>query len=75
LGRLPDDNASSPLTTRAEVQKWTLETLTAELAKITRPVDVARGAKLYVEAQCVRCHRFGKEGIPFGPDLTQVASV
>jgi putative heme-binding domain-containing protein len=74
LGRLPDDNASSPLTTRAEVQKWTLETLTAELAKITRPVDVARGAKLYVEAQCVRCHRFGKEGIPFGPDLTQVAS-
>lgn len=34
--------------------------------------DLARGAAVYRE-QCAKCHRFGKEGTPIGPDLSGVA--
>lgn len=35
---------------------------------------VARGAKLFRETPCLRCHRFGTAGRTLGPDLTFVAS-
>lgn len=38
------------------------------------PRDLARGERLFREALCVRCHRFGTEGRTLGPDLTFVAT-
>jgi putative heme-binding domain-containing protein len=74
LGRFVPATGETADMHRPEVRKWTMESLTAALAAIRRPADPVRGAKLYAEAQCVRCHRFGERGVPFGPDLTQVAS-
>jgi putative heme-binding domain-containing protein len=73
LGRLPEE-ASAPAEPRPEVQKWTLETLAAELAKIDRAPDRERGLAMYAAAQCNRCHRLADRGVPFGPDLTHVGS-
>ncbi|GAB4149014.1 MAG: HEAT repeat domain-containing protein [Planctomycetaceae bacterium] len=34
--------------------------------------DVERGRKIFAKAQCIKCHRFLKEGEIIGPDLTSV---
>jgi len=36
--------------------------------------DLARGRQAFVDAQCIRCHRFGNDGGPIGPELTGAAS-
>jgi putative heme-binding domain-containing protein len=36
--------------------------------------DLARGKRLFNEAGCAQCHRFGREGGVAGPDLTAVGS-
>ena len=66
--------ASEAPALRPEIHKWTLAELTAAIGEIKRPAAVERGKKLYAEAQCIRCHRQGELGIPFGPDLQHVAS-
>ena len=35
--------------------------------------DIQRGRAAYAKAQCLRCHRMGKEGEGVGPDLTDLA--
>ncbi|HJT78930.1 MAG TPA: HEAT repeat domain-containing protein [Gemmataceae bacterium] len=35
--------------------------------------DPARGRKVFEKAQCIKCHKFGKEGEGLGPDLTTLA--
>jgi putative heme-binding domain-containing protein len=32
--------------------------------------DVARGRQVFEKAQCLKCHKFGKDGEGIGPDLT-----
>jgi putative heme-binding domain-containing protein len=32
--------------------------------------DVVRGRQVFDKAQCIKCHKFGKEGEGIGPDLT-----
>jgi putative heme-binding domain-containing protein len=71
LGRYDEAEAPPP---RPEIKKWTLDELSAELAKIKRAPDKKAGEKLYAEAQCIRCHRHGERGIPFGPDLQSVSA-
>jgi putative heme-binding domain-containing protein len=71
LGRYDEADAPPP---RPEIRKWTLDELAAAVGEIKRPVDKERGEKLYAEAQCIRCHRHGERGIPFGPDLQHVAA-
>jgi len=34
--------------------------------------DVARGREIFAKANCLKCHRFLKEGEGVGPDLTSV---
>lgn len=36
--------------------------------------DVARGARLYAERDCARCHRVEGDGGRFGPDLTSLGT-
>ena len=61
-------------TARPVVREWKLEELEATLKSPAAPRDVARGQRLFREALCIRCHRFGTEGRTLGPDLTFVAS-
>lgn len=67
-----------PTTSRAFVQKWTLEDLVAETDQATEPGaekhgDAANGRKLYAAAACIVCHSFQGEGGRAGPDLTTAA--
>ncbi len=36
--------------------------------------NLARGEKMFHLAQCSRCHQFGTQGTPMGPNLTMVGS-
>lgn len=55
---------------RSVVRKWQIEDL-KEIAGLS-PVDGdrTRGARIYRDAYCVRCHRVGRLGKSIGPDLT-----
>ena len=59
---------------RPFVREWTVEQMgsLAEVSAAGR--DLERGQRIYQEAQCVRCHRLGKQGRSVGPDLTAVSS-
>ncbi|HMC64255.1 MAG TPA: c-type cytochrome, partial [Gemmataceae bacterium] len=35
--------------------------------------DAARGRKAFEKGQCIKCHKFGKDGEGLGPDLTTVS--
>jgi putative heme-binding domain-containing protein len=39
-----------------------------------RKGDVVRGRRMFEKAQCIKCHKFGKEGEGVGPDLTTLSS-
>lgn len=58
---------------RKHVQKWTL----AELASLHDPNaptgDATKGAVLFRDALCSRCHRVNLKGAAVGPDLTHVS--
>lgn len=57
---------------RPVVREWKPEDVPTILATGgTR--DLVRGQKLYVEAQCVHCHRLRGQGMPVGPDLSGAA--
>jgi putative heme-binding domain-containing protein len=58
---------------RPLVRKWQTADLESELAAIGRGRDFERGRRLFGEALCSRCHRFGGEGRPIGPDLAAVS--
>ena len=57
---------------RPVVKKWTINDF-ADLLADSQGGDSARGATVFREAQCVRCHRVGARGPAVGPDLTHVA--
>jgi putative heme-binding domain-containing protein len=64
---------------RPVVKKWTLEELAALVAGDTAKGDgslkgnAERGAAIFRDALCSRCHRAGLTGPAVGPDLTMVA--
>ncbi len=61
-----------PTTNRQTVQKWTLDDLADVAADSAPHGDVRRGATIFREALCTRCHRVGATGPAVGPDLTYV---
>ncbi|HLJ09793.1 MAG TPA: c-type cytochrome [Planctomycetaceae bacterium] len=73
LGKV-GDLASTKSAPRPEVHKWTLDELTIALDSAETGRDFARGKRLYVEAQCARCHRLRGVGQPIGPDLDGASS-
>jgi putative heme-binding domain-containing protein len=66
--------STTPKSTRPFVREWTMNDLASSLGGPVRERDVARGKRLFNEAGCAQCHRFGPEGGVIGPDLTAVAS-
>jgi putative heme-binding domain-containing protein len=63
----------APAPARPFVKQWTIDDFAAQLAEATPPGDAERGATVFREALCVRCHRVGARGPAVGPDLTHVA--
>ncbi|MCI0361932.1 MAG: hypothetical protein L0211_25905 [Planctomycetaceae bacterium] len=72
----PDIAASQ----RPVVKAWTLDDLLPALNDSSRKREpehiaaVVRGAAVFREALCIRCHRVGARGPAVGPDLTHVAA-
>jgi putative heme-binding domain-containing protein len=60
-------------TNRRFVKDWTMNDF-SDLLAATRHGNAARGSRLFNEAGCAQCHRFGGEGGVVGPDLTAVGS-
>ncbi|MBX3734216.1 MAG: c-type cytochrome [Verrucomicrobiae bacterium] len=59
---------------RPLIKAWTLEELEEDLEAVGRGRDFENGRQAFVDAQCLACHRFGREGGGAGPDLTAVAA-
>jgi putative heme-binding domain-containing protein len=55
------------------VATWTLDDLRPLADSATHRGDAKRGATIFREALCSRCHRAGASGPAVGPDLTFVA--
>lgn len=68
------DDIAAVTAARPVVREWKLEDLEATLKNPAATRDLARGERLFRDALCIRCHRFGTEGRTLGPDLTFVAS-
>ncbi len=60
--------------TRPLVKKWTVNELVPLLADSAYKPDPIRGAAVFREALCSRCHRSGASGPAVGPDLTHVSN-
>lgn len=65
--------ADVPPPVRPTVKKWSIEDFATQLADAPRGGDAQRGAAIFREALCIRCHRVGARGPAVGPDLTHVA--
>ncbi len=59
---------------RPMVKQWNMNDLVPRLSADPYKPDRQRGAVIFVEAMCSRCHRSGARGPAVGPDLTQVAN-
>ncbi len=58
---------------RPLVKQWKPADIAPLLADAKRRGDAQRGAAVFQDALCVRCHRVGARGPAVGPDLTHVA--
>jgi len=59
---------------RPIVKAWAMDEIASQLAKVDAGRDFEKGKAAYLASSCIKCHRFGLEGGPVGPDLTAVAS-
>ncbi|MDX1948681.1 MAG: c-type cytochrome [Pirellulaceae bacterium] len=59
---------------RPVVKAWRIDDFLPRLADSSHQPDLARGATIFRDALCIRCHRVGARGPAVGPDLTNVAS-
>ena len=64
--------ASRPATPETKVTEWKLEDLAADLDKVGAGRNLAGGKETFTKLACVQCHKLGKDGYAYGPDLTDV---
>jgi putative heme-binding domain-containing protein len=63
-----------PAVARPVVKAWRLADLLPAISDSARRGDAPRGATVFRDALCVRCHRIGAHGPAVGPDLTHVSA-
>jgi putative heme-binding domain-containing protein len=68
---VPEPDLTPPA--RPIVRQWKLEDFASLLADPNRRGNAERGATVFREALCDRCHRVGARGPAVGPDLSHVA--
>jgi putative heme-binding domain-containing protein len=61
--------AASPEPT---ITEWKVEDLAPDLAKVGFGRNLDHGKELFTRMACAQCHKLGKEGNTYGPDLTDV---
>lgn len=66
-GEEPAERIERPL-----VREWTFDDLREALDRSGHEASAERGADVFQQALCVRCHRVGARGPAVGPDLTYV---
>ncbi len=66
-------NQPSSAAKRPRVRQWKMEDFSLADAASESTGDPKRGAKVFREATCAACHRFGSQGTLVGPDLTSAA--
>ncbi len=72
LKEYPDQPAAE-LPIDAANRKWNLASLQSEIQNLQPTAElVTAGEVAYQKAGCQKCHRRGKLGEPFGPDLTSL---
>ena len=59
---------------RAFVKEWKMEDLVPSLDKVSKGRNFNRGRQAYIDAQCILCHVFDRQGGSTGPELTAVSS-
>ncbi len=57
---------------RPLVNDWTFDELVAAVSESDHVPSIERGAEMFQQALCARCHRAGARGPAVGPDLTHV---
>jgi len=62
------------LTGRDQVREWKASDFEGKLGFNASERNLRNGRRMFATAFCSRCHRYGQEGYPIGPDLTRVAS-
>lgn len=68
------DQPEPVLPVEPKTSKWTYQELVSFLASPDGSSgDIQRGALVFEQAQCSKCHRFGGRGESTGPDLTTVS--
>ncbi len=57
-----------------KVTEWKVDDLATDLAKVSSGRDLMRGKELFTKLACAGCHKLGKEGINYGPDLSDIVA-
>jgi putative heme-binding domain-containing protein len=64
--------ASHAATAQPTMTEWKLEELTPDLPKVAAGRNLEAGKKFFTQLACIQCHKLGKDGATYGPDLTEV---
>jgi putative heme-binding domain-containing protein len=64
--------ASHAAAQQPKTTEWKTDDLEPALAKLQIGRNLARGHDLFTKLACASCHKFGSEGMDFGPELTTV---
>lgn len=56
------------------ITEWKLADLAADLPKLAKGRDFAKGKALFTSVGCIACHKIGADGVLWGPELTGVAA-
>jgi len=65
--------ASRPATPEPKITEWKLADFAADLDKVSAPGrNLAGGRENFAKLACVQCHKLGKDGYAYGPDVTDV---
>lgn len=67
------ERPKAELPVESQNAKWKYEELLEYLQGDGSKGSIERGRKVFVKADCIKCHRFGDRGESLGPDLTSVA--
>ena len=64
--------ASRATVAEPKVTEWKIEELAPDLGKANSGLNLARGREFFTKLACAGCHKLGKEGVNYGPELTEI---
>ncbi len=64
--------ASRAATPQPSLTEWTIDDLSPELGKVAAGRHLESGKESFTKLACAQCHKLGKEGNNYGPDLSDV---